>query len=334
MNNRNTLNSRYRPANRPAIGIVAIALLLIHMQTTFGQELQVARIGDTNWLSFPECTAYVENSVEVPALESGVLMALSVKKNDTVEVKTQIAQLDSQLSKMDIRLARLQHDAAQQQAEDNSRIDYQEAVLQVAREELASLKNIRSSVSDSELRRATLSVRQAEQAIVRESQAQAHAKVDAQLKSAAVDAAQMRLERRTVRAPISGVVSTIHVQPGQWAETGKPIVTIDDMSRLIVDAMVPVAGFDLRKFAGAPVRADVKTSEGPLRLSGRVLSYDHQVSRQGLIRVHTEILNLQNNGSWVLLPGMTVTLHLAQKADESLPMGTPVNSAPPAKNVN
>jgi RND family efflux transporter MFP subunit len=66
------------------------------------------------------------------------------------------------------------------------------------------------------------------------------------------------IAKTRVTAPIDGVVTVRHVQPGETVETGAPIVTIADLDRLRIEAEVDE--FDTaRVVLGAPV---VITAEG------------------------------------------------------------------------
>ena len=304
------------------IGFVAQLLTIGFFATSCTGDLaaqQTAEISPTaaEWLSFENCTAYVEHAVDIPAMESGVLQSLAVDKNDAVKANAPVAQMDAQTAEMEIRLARLQYEAALELAKDTSDLNYQKTVLEVAKEELASLQSIRSTVSDTEMRRAILSVRKGEQAVVRAEQARNYAAVEAESKLAAVEAAQLRLRRRSIVAPIDGVITAIERRPGQWVETGQTIARIENMDHLVADCMLPIEKIDMAHIVGAQVTAEASSQAGMIRLSGNVASFDHLVSGQGYVRIHTRITNLQRDGTWVLLPGMKVHLHIAQSDRQS-----------------
>ncbi|WP_421950716.1 efflux RND transporter periplasmic adaptor subunit [Pelagibacterium sp.] len=56
-----------------------------------------------------------------------------------------------------------------------------------------------------------------------------------------VEQVQTNIERTTIRAPFSGTVSNRMVEPGQVVSQGAAIVSLVDLSRLTIDAMVPLA---------------------------------------------------------------------------------------------
>jgi membrane fusion protein (multidrug efflux system) len=60
-------------------------------------------------------------------------------------------------------------------------------------------------------------------------------------------AARMRLDKSVVHAPMNGVVDRVHVERGEWAEMGKPLVRLVQVDRIKVVAGVPES--DIRHFA-------------------------------------------------------------------------------------
>ncbi|QDV23508.1 efflux RND transporter periplasmic adaptor subunit [Aureliella helgolandensis] len=278
------------------------------------RSLADAAVGPStgSWLRFKQCPVLVEQAVDIPALESGVVESLPIKLNQSVTSGAVVAQLDSELAQLELRLAKLQHAAAMNLAQDNSDVDFHLVALQETQEELSSYEKISTSVSDSEIRRKTMEVGKARLALLRTQQALSRAGLESEMKSAGVEAAQKRLERRRVESPIDGVVAAIHMHAGQWVQAGQPIVRVENMSQLIADALVPIGDVDLSTIVGSEVRACMTTPEGELQFKGRVTSFDHKVSGQGLVRIHSRIENVQKAGQWQVLPGMTIDLLVAQ----------------------
>jgi multidrug efflux pump subunit AcrA (membrane-fusion protein) len=286
--------------------------------TAISNSTPLAGTTSQRWLSFPECPVLLERVVDVPALESGVIEKLEVELNAVVRVGQPLAQLDQQLVGMELQLARLQHKLARELAEDDSDVKFYKLALSETQQELDNYRAIRSSVSENEMRRITLGVGKAQLNLLRAEQALKHAGLEAELKGAAVQAAEQRVVRRTVKAPLAGVVTEIHLHAGQWAEAGRPICRVASMEQLLVDCLVPLEKVDLRRVVGLEVRVQAEqlgVGAEPVRLAGRILSYDPEVSSQGLVRVHARIQNVEQAGHWLLLPGMNVTLEIAVPSD-------------------
>jgi HlyD family secretion protein len=53
-----------------------------------------------------------------------------------------------------------------------------------------------------------------------------------------------RVHRHVLRAPISGTVLDVHVEPGEVVGAGSPVVTLGDTRRPYVDVFVPIGKLD------------------------------------------------------------------------------------------
>ena len=84
-----------------------------------------------------------------------------------------------------------------------------------------------------------------------------------------VDQVQTNIERTTIRAPFAGTVSARVVEPGQVVSQGAVLVSMVDLSRMTVDAMVPlsksaaisvgqIASLDVQGFDSGGLQAEVE----------------------------------------------------------------------------
>ncbi|GAB5405087.1 MAG: HlyD family efflux transporter periplasmic adaptor subunit [Aureliella sp.] len=292
------------------------------LSTATAAPTQPSAIANTNavvtsWRRLEQCPVLVEDSVEVPALESGVIVELAVELNQAISPDELIAKLDQEQAAMGVEMAKLKHQSALSLAEDSSEIDYQQLALQEIQNELTSYEKISKSVSSSEIRRLNLQVGKARLALVRARQASARAKVEAGVLATEIELAENRLSRRSVVSPLGGIVASVDKQVGQWVEAGETIAKIENLSELGVDAIVPVDSIDRGNIVGTPVRVVVSTKStktngtGDVRLPGQVVSFDHKVSARGLIRLHCRVRNTTHRGSFLLLPGANVDLEIA-----------------------
>jgi HlyD family secretion protein len=84
---------------------------------------------------------------------------------------------------------------------------------------------------------------------------------------ALLDAQRQRVGRFELFAPIAGDVLDHHLEPGELAAAGAPIITLADTTRPYADVFVPQAELSRVKL-GAPVQLSVDTLPAPL--AGRV----------------------------------------------------------------
>ncbi|MEM7557723.1 MAG: HlyD family efflux transporter periplasmic adaptor subunit [Planctomycetota bacterium] len=269
------------------------------------------------WQAFENCPVRAERVVDVPALESGLLASVEVDQNQAVQEDAVLAQLDEEIAQLSQRLAQYELLSADALATDNSDIDFHQFAMEQREEEYRNYEKIATRFSDSELRQKKLAWEQAKVALVRAKHAQQRAAVDAQLKAASLEAAKISLKRRSVTAPLSGVVSKRYKHAGQWVEAGEPILQITDLSQLVIDRSIPIDAFKLHDLLGAEVRVQFvdNRSRESVVVQGEVASYDHEVSAKGLSRIHIRVQNRQVDGSWLLLPGMNVKVFLKSGQD-------------------
>ena len=271
------------------------------------------------WWKSDDCPVLLEKSVEVPALESGVLEKVEVTLNSTVAAGQTLGLLDEDLALMEVKIAQLQYSAASELAKDDSELKFARVALRGAQQELDNHNAIQASVAGSELRRLSLAVGHAEVTVQRAEHASKRLAVDAELKAATLQAANLRLNRRRILSPLNGIVTAIHAHEGQWVEAGKPVALVVDLEHLLVDCLIPVHKVDLQKLVGLEVRVEsthAAIGGTPVRLGGKISSYDPQVSSQGMIRVHARIQNARQGQHWLLLPGMNVKLEVAMPSGE------------------
>jgi len=133
-------------------------------------------------------------------------------------------------------------------------------------------------------------------------------------------AARARENDRIIRAPFSGVVGLSDVAPGALVSPGAPIVTLDDVSVIIVDFQAPERYLsDVRE--GAPISAVADAYPGET-FQGRVVRLDTRVDER--TRAVTARAEFANAGGR-LKPGMMLRA--------SLPRGIRNSTAAPESAV-
>jgi len=268
---------------------------------------------NVSWIAFEKCPVMVERTLEIPALDRGFLKVLHVELNQTITASQLLAELDTDLTQLELRMARLEQEQASKRALDDSEVKYHQRALQKVEEELASYRSISKSVSESEIRRLNLEVEQAKLALIRVEQAQLRAAVEAKHKALLVEAAEIRFSRRRIVAPLGGVVTAIKVNQGQAVESGQPILEIENLEYVLIDCFIPVQQLRVGNLIDSEVRVDVESSTGtPLRLSGKITSHDQRVSAGGTVRAHARVKNLKRDSIWAVLPGDEVTMYVAK----------------------
>lgn len=123
---------------------------------------------------------------------------------------------------------------------------------------------------------------------------------------AAVDRADYDFSRRTIRAPFDGVTGLITLDPGDFVSVGAPVTTIDDVSELLVDFVVPEQSASLIK-PGLVFDAVLDSDEGK-SVKGVVRSVDSRIDIATRTR---RIEAVVENADRTLLPGATFAIAIA-----------------------
>lgn len=168
-----------------------------------------------------------------------------------------------------------------------------------------------------------------------ESQSVAQADFDlvaAQYKIAEATVSQMQaaLERKTIRAPFSGVTGIRLVNVGQYLQSGDPVVPLQSMDPVYVNFAVPQQ--DLASLrAGAPISVTSDTAKS-VRTSGRITAVNAIVDESTR---NVQVQGTLSNPRGLLRPGMFVDVHVSlggHHAHIAVPISA-VNYAPYGNSV-
>jgi len=201
------------------------------------------------------------NSVVINPYASGRLTEIAVEAGEKIEAGGVVARLDADSEEIALERARI----AQGDAE-------------------ASLERIKALRATNTA--TTVQLKEAELAVE-----------NARL---AVRDAALALDRRTITAPIAGIVGILQVEAGNYVTSQTTIATIDDRSRIIVDFWVPERFTGLIA-VGAPLTANSVARPGQV-FNGVVSAVDNRLEEQSrTLRIQAR---LDNDGD-LLRAGMS-----------------------------
>lgn len=131
---------------------------------------------------------------------------------------------------------------------------------------------------------------------------------EAQLRQAEYD-----LQQRMLRAPFSGVIGLIDLDVGDLLAVGETVTTIDDVSRIIVDFIIPetAASYVSR---GLPVKATAQSARGRV-FEGEIRFVDSRIDPASRTQRVQAVLD---NPDRALKPGATFSIELAVPGREAL----------------
>lgn len=174
-----------------------------------------------------DCVIEASEIAEVSSAVNGIMTKVLVDRGDWVKQGQVVAQLEATVEQASVALARVQ-------AESTTSIAAHEARVELARKELARVRDLASSQSV-----AARLLDQAETDLVVEQLALDQAHEEKRVAGLELERAKANLELRTIRSPVTGVVVRVYTSASESVED-KPIMQIAQIDPLYVEAIAPV----------------------------------------------------------------------------------------------
>ncbi|CAM1629842.1 RND efflux pump [Bartonella apihabitans] len=122
--------------------------------------------------------------------------------------------------------------------------------------------------------------------------------------------AELAADRRTISAPVSGIVGILPVDAGNYVTSDTTIARIDNRDHILIDVWVPERFAPLIKI-GQQVKATSIARPGE-EFVGRISAIDNMIDEQSrTLRIRAEV----DNASGVLQSGMSFSVSLAFPGD-------------------
>ena len=270
------------------------------------------------------CRVMLISEVDVPAQESGPLVAVPVSQGQTVQQNADLAQIDDSLGRLRLETARTKLDAASEKASNDIDVRAANNALQIAERErkrnfqLYSTRSMPKAEYDRSMLQAKQAALQLEQA---QRDAQAFAK-EAQVEAYNVKAANQSIARHRITSPISGVVMELYKQPGEWVDAGDNIMRVARLDRLHVQGLLDSSLFNPHEVEGQKVTISIPVARGEfLEFQGRITFVSLEKYNAKSYVVRAEVENRQQNGRWLLMANedeATMRIYLARETANRL----------------
>ena len=274
------------------------------------------------------CLVVAKKEVQVPAKQSGVLVRMIAERGMQVPatqkdrrgtiVKFLLARIDDADARAAERVAWTQLLVAHEEASSTVNERFYKKSAEVAKAELDKAveanRRLAGTISGTEVRRLVLA---AERAVLQIEQSEMDRTIAGHTESVRKEeyqAAQLNVEKRTIRAPFAGFVEDIYRQEGEWVREGDPVMRLIRLDELLVEGFVNAAKFNPSEIAGRKVKVTVKFARGETRtFPGKISFVSANIQAGGNYRVSAEVPNKPDeNGVYWLLPGaraeMTILL--------------------------
>lgn len=290
-------------------------LALVLSAAISGPQATAASVEPPSKYRMDTCVVTIKDEVMVPAMEQGVLVSLDATEGIEVSKDEMIAQLDDQMSRLEAYAAYHEYQAAQQDAESMVEVHLAEKGQKVAQAELdaayEAIQKKERSLSDSELRKREFELQRADAQFEYAVHQKGIAKIQAQAQGYAYARAKAVLDRRKVKAPISGEVVEVFRHVGEWVNPGDPIAHIVRMDKLRVQGHAKVQDWARYDLVGRQVRIEVFVPGGQTETLQGVITYaSPMTSNTGHYLVRAEIDNRKVQGVWLIQPQLQATMYI------------------------
>lgn len=174
-----------------------------------------------------DCVATPSQVVKLGSAETGLLATLEIKRGDRVEAGQEVARLESSVEEANVRLAATEADAGEAIASQQQRLDVAVATLERSKKLLESGSVTRSRIDELE---AAVEITRLDLAAERRK---------AEVAAQELARQQAMLERLTIHAPLSGVVTSVDTRVGEFLRQDTVVAIIVATDPLLVDAYLP-----------------------------------------------------------------------------------------------
>jgi RND family efflux transporter MFP subunit len=206
--------------NRPTAFAFAVVLLQLPATQLYAQQDSY------------DCVMEAKSTIELQSAEDGILDRVLVKRGHRVKAREIVARLDSQQETLTTARARLR-------AEAETGINAAKAQNEFRRKEAERLEGLLSTdaIPEREYKTALVESRLAEIAVETAVMEHDIAKLE-------YEQARSRLERRSIRSPVDGVVVDVTMFPGEYVHEQATVMTIAEIDPLYVEVFMPVSQYE------------------------------------------------------------------------------------------
>jgi RND family efflux transporter MFP subunit len=178
-----------------------------------------------------DCVIEPRSVVKVGSAERGILAEIKADRGAIVKKGDAIARLNSDLEALAVESARVRAERDVDVRSNSARYEFKKQISDRSEELFA--KNIGSAKAREE---AIVDKQLAEYAV-------AAAKTDLVMAQIELKNAVERLERRTIRSSVDGVVVQVSMAPGEFVQEQTPIMTLAQIDPLYVEMFVPISRY-------------------------------------------------------------------------------------------
>jgi RND family efflux transporter MFP subunit len=207
--------------------VIAIAVLLALARHAAAQQPSVP----AQHMGEFDCVVEAKMMAKLGSPDTGIIEALKVDRDMTIKKGDVVAQLDSKLQQIALELAQLKANNEGDINSERTRLAFRTSEAERA-ENLNSKQIVTVKVRDEAVTERNLAAL-----------ALAKAELEHNMAQVDLEQARARLDRRSIRSPINGVVSDVTIRLGEYVYEQTPLMTIAEIDPLYVKVFVPVRDY-------------------------------------------------------------------------------------------
>lgn len=290
------------------------ARAILPTNSTPATSRQAATSDPGPWADVGSCNVEFIDVVDVPALEIGDLLEVSVREGDEVPMGKPIARINPKLQELELRRAEKNMALALERAEDRITIKAQEKQYDLARNEYETTRKLaaKGAKSASELRRVKFEFERSKLQIDAAKQQKKEATIEFEAASSEIDVIRERLARHTISVGFDGIVIERFKHTGEWVQAGEPIAKVARMDEMFVQGLIRYEAYNAHELKGKPVVVTVTLAKGEtMDFEGVIESIPPNDAGSGEeYMVKARVKNRMIEGQWVLRKDARVTMKI------------------------
>jgi RND family efflux transporter MFP subunit len=237
--------------------VIAIGFALTFAESVFGEALN-------DYVSHASCLIRPNNTYKLSIATQGTLSRVDVERADRVQKGQVIAQLESAVEEAQIAAAKVR-------ASTDAIIELKTAVYGATAAKVERQRKLNVIAVSS-----TQSLEDAQSAAAVAKAEVEQAELDKKLAALEVQRLEATLERRILRAPANGVVTSVDLHPGEFADPTNPVATMSEIDPLKVDLYLPASAYPIVSL-GARARVTPREPSGAAAAEAVVATKDPQI---------------------------------------------------------
>jgi len=249
-----------------------------------------------------------EDDIVLSSLDSGRIDSMDVKEGTLVTVDQIICQLNQKQFENALRSAKAQVAIAKVDADSSLNLKTAETAVMYA--DRAVKRAIDETVFTEEERdQRNHEKARADHAVIQAKEEKLKSFQEFELRKTEAAIAKLRLEERSIKSPIKGMVISVDVNKGEWVNEGQPIVRIVSLDRVRISTSVSQENIDHIQLGDrATFYRKTKSTDPPVKYEGKVVFISPEVDMKlNAIRVFVEIESprpvLRNHSSGIVVFG-------------------------------